>query len=222
MQAERLNVEREELSTLMSAISDAILAVDTDGKPLFFNSRLAMLFGNPAGLQDSSVRLWEMLRSPEILEAFRRALADGVTGDVGAIPWERETGTRKFFSVAVSPLRNRKGDIYGAVGVFHDVTELKGAEQIRIDFVANVSHELRTPLTSIKGYTDTLLLDLQSGKPAELEFLQVIARTDGRNVAVKVALGGGARPRLLSVRLEAFEDPSELSGATSEGERFEV
>jgi hypothetical protein len=55
-----------------------------------------------------------------------------------------------------------------------------------------------------------------------LERARALARTDGRNVAVKVALGGGARPRLLSVRLEAFEDPSELSGATSEGERFEV
>jgi two-component system phosphate regulon sensor histidine kinase PhoR len=179
-QAERLNVEREELSTLMSAISDAILAVDTEGRPLFFNSRLALLFGNPQALRDRTVCLGEMVRSPEILDAFRRALASGQPGDVGAIPWEREGEGRRFYSVAVSALRNRQGDIYGAVGVFHDVTELKGAEQIRIDFVANVSHELRTPLTSIKGYTDTLLLDVQGGKPAELDFLTTISRNVDR------------------------------------------
>ena len=40
----------------------------------------------------------------------------------------------------------------GVVVVLHDVTDLKRADLIRRDFVANVSHELRTPLTAIRGY----------------------------------------------------------------------
>jgi two-component system phosphate regulon sensor histidine kinase PhoR len=178
--AESLSVEREELATLMGAISDAILAVDTEGKPLFFNSRFALLYGNQDALRDRSVRLWEMFRVPEILEAFKKALASGHTREVKAVSLERDGESKRFYSVAVSPLRKQSGDIYGAVGVFHDVTDLKGAEQIRIDFVANVSHELRTPLTSIKGYTDTLLQDLTEGKPAEKGFLDVIARNVDR------------------------------------------
>ncbi len=47
----------------------------------------------------------------------------------------------------------------GAVLVLHDITDLKKADQIRRDFVANVSHELRTPLTAIKGYAEALLDD---------------------------------------------------------------
>lgn len=178
--AESLSVEREELTTLMGSISDAILAVDTEGNPLFFNSRFALLYGNQDALRQRSVHLWEMFRVPEILEAFKKSLTQGHTREVKAVSLEREGENKRFYSVSVSPLRKQTGDIYGAVGVFHDVTDLKGAEQIRIDFVANVSHELRTPLTSIKGYTDTLLLDLKEGKPAEREFLEVIARNVDR------------------------------------------
>ena len=43
--------------------------------------------------------------------------------------------------------------------VLHDITELRRADQIRRDFVANVSHELRTPLTAIRGYVEALSED---------------------------------------------------------------
>ncbi len=48
------------------------------------------------------------------------------------------------------------GANHGVVLVLHDITELKRADQIRRDFVANVSHELRTPLTAIRGYVEAL------------------------------------------------------------------
>jgi two-component system phosphate regulon sensor histidine kinase PhoR len=178
--AESLSVEREELATLMGAISDAILAVDTEGRPLFFNSRFALLYGNQEALRQRGVRLWEMFRVPEILEAFKKALTLGHNREVKAVSLEREGESKRFYAVSVSPLRKQTGDIYGAVGIFHDVTDLKGAEQIRIDFVANVSHELRTPLTSIKGYTDTLLLDVQEGRLVTREFLDIISRNVDR------------------------------------------
>ena len=44
----------------------------------------------------------------------------------------------------------------GAVLVLHDITELRQADRVRRDFVANVSHELRTPLTAVRGYVEAL------------------------------------------------------------------
>ncbi|MBI3542961.1 MAG: PAS domain-containing protein [Deltaproteobacteria bacterium] len=175
--AERLNLQREEQATLMSAISDSILAVDLEGAPLFYNSRFVLLFGD--GLRQRSFRLWEVVRAPEILDVFRQALKEGRTGHVKAIPFDQEDG-RKFFSISVSPLRRVSGDVYGAVGIFHDVTDLKRAEQIRIDFVANVSHELRTPLTAIKGYSDTMAQDLAAGRMPQKEFVEIIDRNTSR------------------------------------------
>jgi len=181
LKAESLSRERDEQATLMGAISDAILAVDSDGAPLFFNSRFAVLFGGTAALQGEKARLWEIFRDPEILEAFRATLKDGTRRLVNTIEIEQQTGLN-FYSLSVSPLRRSTAgyEVYGAVGIFHDVSELKRAEQIRIDFVANVSHELRTPLTAIKGYTDTLTEDLKLGRPASPEFVEVIQRNTER------------------------------------------
>jgi two-component system phosphate regulon sensor histidine kinase PhoR len=177
-------IEREELATLMSAISDAILAVDLNGNPLFFNSRFALLF-KERDLHEKLPRLGEMFRSPEILNAFHSALTEGRQVDTGVKIYLEQAGNQRDFILSVAPLRKESAQIYGAVGIFHDVTELKRAEQIRIDFVANVSHELRTPLTSIKGYTETLAADLKTGSIENLDSaLQVISRNVQRLMAL--------------------------------------
>jgi two-component system phosphate regulon sensor histidine kinase PhoR len=48
------------------------------------------------------------------------------------------------------------GGTVGVVVVLHDITDLRRADQVRRDFVANVSHELRTPLTAVRGYLEAL------------------------------------------------------------------
>ena len=174
---ETLTIEKEEQAILMSAISDAILAVDLEGAPLFYNTRFALLVENQE-LRNQK-RLWELFKDQEILGAFQDALQHGKASAIKAIPFDLPSDKR-FFSVAISPLRKTEDTIYGAVGIFHDVTELKRAEQMRIDFVANVSHELRTPLTAIKGYVDTLHLDAQEGKSIAPEFLEIITRNTHR------------------------------------------
>jgi two-component system phosphate regulon sensor histidine kinase PhoR len=63
----------------------------------------------------------------------------------------------------------------GAVLVLHDVTDLRRADQVRRDFVANISHELRTPLTAIRGYVEALL-DGPSHDDETRRFLEVISR----------------------------------------------
>ena len=57
----------------------------------------------------------------------------------------------------------------------HDITELRKADLVRRDFVANVSHELRTPLTAIKGYAEALLDDPDDADARE-KFLDIIHR----------------------------------------------
>ena len=59
--------------------------------------------------------------------------------------------------------------------VLHDITDLRRADQIRRDFVANVSHELRTPLTAIRGYVEALLDDRPDPEETR-RFLEIIAR----------------------------------------------
>ena len=58
--------------------------------------------------------------------------------------------------------------------------ELKKAEILRREFVANVSHELRTPLTSIRTYAETLTDSEKLPPDIEEEFLHVIINESDR------------------------------------------
>ena len=69
------------------------------------------------------------------------------------------------------PLKNDKGEVFGILGIYSDITHLKKLEkdlrkakveaeeahQAKSDFLANMSHELRTPLTLILGPIQELL-----------------------------------------------------------------
>jgi two-component system phosphate regulon sensor histidine kinase PhoR len=64
----------------------------------------------------------------------------------------------------------------GAVAVvaLHDVTELKRAEQMRADFIANASHELRTPLATLTGFIETLRGPARDDAEARERFLAIM------------------------------------------------
>jgi two-component system phosphate regulon sensor histidine kinase PhoR len=63
--------------------------------------------------------------------------------------------------------------------VLHDVTDLRRADRVRRDFVANVSHELRTPLTAIRGYVEALL-DGPEESAERRRFLEIVDRHAAR------------------------------------------
>lgn len=180
---ELLSREREELSTLIGGVFDAILAVDVNGDPLFYNSRFALQFNAPrGGEQAKAFSLSEIFRTPEILTSYREVLRTGERRLTTVTLQIELDEVPRHFSLSIAPLKREGGErVYGALGVFHDVTELKQSEQIRIEFVANASHELRTPLTSIKGYVDTLKADLKQERYDDLEsFVDVISRNVDR------------------------------------------
>lgn len=170
----RLSREKTELRAVMSDISDAVLAVNNDKRVLFYNPQLAVLFDLKNMNPDRSMN--EILRSPDVLEAYNEALETGkAIRSMVTIDVLNERNPR-VFQLAVAPLKKKHNqEVYGSVGVFHDITELKQAERVRIDFVANVSHELRTPLTSIHGYLQTIQQDVAAQRFDQLEpFIKII------------------------------------------------
>jgi two-component system phosphate regulon sensor histidine kinase PhoR len=203
--SEALSQEREEIEVLMAAVPEAILAIDQNMKVLFFNSRFAVLFGDTK--TEKPPLLGELFRLPDILEVFRTSLKEGKNTNISTEIRTLSDKQNRFFSLSVTPLRrDEKSPAYAAVGIFHDVTELKQAEKIRIDFVANVSHELRTPLTAIKGYTDTLASDIHAKNFGSVDkYIEVINRNSDRLMSLIEDL-------LDLSSLEQSEDESELTG----------
>lgn len=178
--------EREESQALMSSLEDAILSIDIGFKVKFYNSRFANQFLERSQgellLSGESVPLAQIFREPQILNLFKLTLSKGESQSQRLSMYSLIDKQMKFYSIKVSALREEKtGVVYGAMAVFHDVSDLKLAEQIRIEFVENASHELRTPLTSIKGFVDTAKEDIQEGKTDQMGyFLGVISKNVDR------------------------------------------
>jgi two-component system phosphate regulon sensor histidine kinase PhoR len=136
------------------------------------------------------------MRHPEVAAQLSAALT-------GARPAPAEVqldsdSRRSFVARAVPVEADRDG---GAVLVLHDVTELRQADLVRRDFVANVSHELRTPLTAIRGYVEALM-DAPGDPVLADKFLTIIARHAARMDRLVTDLLRLAR---LDARQEALE-----------------
>lgn len=171
----RLSREKTEVRAIMSSVSEAVLAVSRDKRVMFYNPQFAVLFNLQTHASDAHIS--ELLRAPEVLEAYGQALAQGrpLRREVQVIVSEERLA--RHFQLSVAPLRKKHNqEIYGAVGIFYDITELKQAERIRIEFVGNVSHELRTPVTSINGYLQTVMADLEQGRLEQVgDFLKIVS-----------------------------------------------
>lgn len=179
---EQLYREREETQAFMTSVQESLVSISTDEKITFFNSRFASLFLDSGQINQSHIFLTDVFRDPVIYESFRRVMVDGELIKLELKMQTKVDSNPRYFLLSLSPLRKGKtNEIYGMIGIFHDISDIKKTEQIRIDFVGNASHELRTPLTSIKGYIETLKEDFHSGNTAQAgNFLQIISRNVDR------------------------------------------
>lgn len=177
-QINRTKLENEKIGAILESIHDAIIAIDPFETLLFSNSNFRKSF---VSTKESAIipKLWHVFEQPEVLDAFRSVL-----GDAGPKSVKTLTNSGRYYDLTVTPLRGVDGKVIGALGVFHDVTEFKLTEQMRVDFVANVSHEIRTPLTSIKGYSQILVANKTKFPPEYEEFLTKIISNTERMIAL--------------------------------------
>ena len=157
---------------ILSAMKNGLLVVDR-------RRRLALV--NPAFCELFKVD--ERSLGAPLLESVRDPAVEKIVGETfdRRSPSEGELiiGKREFQMASV-PMGNDNGDITGAVVVFHDITELKRADEMRRDFVANVSHELRTPLSILRGYIETLLDDPKLPRGESVRILEVMEQHSKR------------------------------------------
>ncbi|MNS84804.1 Alkaline phosphatase synthesis sensor protein PhoR [compost metagenome] len=179
---EQLAQEREEAQAFMSSVQEGLISITPEQKILYFNSQFAAQFLDPAQMNIAGLSLKDIFRIPEILEGFEKVYLEGKVHRFTIKLNTRIENQARFFAVSVNPLRKSQSrEVYGIIGIFHDITDLKKAEQVRIDFVGNASHELRTPLTAVKGYVETLREDVKTGHFDQTEkFVNIISRNVDR------------------------------------------
>lgn len=142
--------EKEKLASILSNMSDGVLATDELGKVIVTNRRARGM------LEIAEVQEGTTLSSALGIE--KMPIAETLQGKEHSLLLHRDSETEEelVFRVTLTPIRRRDKGVAGAIAVLQDVTEMEKLEQSRREFVANVSHELRTPLTTIKSYAEAL------------------------------------------------------------------
>jgi len=169
-QVQRLSAEKQRLDTILRSMGEGVMVTAPDGVITLVNPAFRRLFSIAGEVEGK--KLVEISRHPDLLEAFN----DLARPDVNELLREisiQPNGITLFTHWV--PL-NVDGVRQGIVAVFHDISDLKKAENMRRDFVANVSHELRTPVTIIKGYAETLLDGALETDPTRAKrFVEIIS-----------------------------------------------
>lgn len=171
-----VSLEKSQLEAVLSAMSEGVIVVGSEGKVILINRALKDMFG----IKDVSFGkpYWEVLRNSEITELVEYTLKSRKAE-------KKEISlfypVEKYYLASGIPLNSSES---GAIVVMFDITEFKRLEKIKADFVANVSHELRTPLTAIKGYVETIEAEAYENTDERDHFLNIIKRHTDRLINI--------------------------------------
>jgi two-component system, OmpR family, phosphate regulon sensor histidine kinase PhoR len=196
-----LTRDRARMEAILASMIEGVLVVDEQGRLQLVNEAARRILKlERESLNRSYV---ESIRHPGIVEHIGRALAGD---DTDGLELSVTRDTTRTLVARVTPVVAAGR---GAVLVMHDITELRKADLVRRDFVANVSHELRTPLTAIKGYAEALLDDADDAEARE-KFLDIIHRHATRMERL-------VKDLLRLARLDAGQEGIELTPCDVEG-----
>ena len=148
---ENLEQESKRLNSILSYMTDGVLATNRRGKITMIND----MAKKQLGVQKEEVLNKSILELLQIEDEYE--LRDLIT-QIPELMIDSQDDNGEYLSLRVrfALIRRESGFISGLVAVLHDTTEQEKEERERRLFVSNVSHELRTPLTSVKSYLEAL------------------------------------------------------------------
>jgi signal transduction histidine kinase len=142
----RLESERNLLETVLQSMTDGVVVTDLAQRVQLINPAAAALL--PELSESARGRLLQ-----QVLPEFRGSSPSHAEP---ALLKRGDRATPRLIEAHRAPLRAGDGVPEGVIIVFADVTEKRGIEQAKSDFVSFVAHEMRSPLTSIAGFSALL------------------------------------------------------------------
>ena len=148
---ENLAQEKNRLSSVLSYMSDGVIATNRRGQITMINSTAKRLLN----IDRETATQMSIL---DLLDGESPYTYSELLSKTPEIHLSRRDANDEFVTLRVNfaLIRKESGFISGLVAVIHDATEQEKEERERRLFVSNVSHELRTPLTSVKSYLEAL------------------------------------------------------------------
>ncbi|WP_165873635.1 ATP-binding protein [Baia soyae] len=161
--------EKEKLETVLSDMSDGVIATNRSGAIIVKNERSEQILNR-------EIKLGEMLNSVlPLSEPVQFPITQELHNLIRIQHDDQDDPL--YIKLTFTPLKQKRNKPTGTIVVLKDVTEEERLDRQRKEFVANVSHELRTPLTTIKSYLEALEDGALEQPELAVRFLQV-SRTE--------------------------------------------
>lgn len=168
--------ERRKLSSILSHMSDGVIATDKNGEISLMNDAAAHLID-----EDPDDVYGRLLIDVLHLEDSVVDITD--LRDSGSMVIDFSNEKMAFLIRAnFSTILDENDEITGFITVLSDVTEQEKVEQERREFVSNVSHELRTPLTTMRSYIEALTDGAWEDRMIAPRFLEVTQQETERMI----------------------------------------
>ena len=142
--------ERRKLSSVLSFMTDGVIATDRRGRVILINEPAAQLL-------DVSRETVLSMPIVSLLGLDKDYTFEDLLNQQDPLILDFSTNGEPYVLRAnFSTIQKETGFVNGLITVLHDITEQEKIDYERREFVANVSHELRTPLTTMRSYLEAL------------------------------------------------------------------
>lgn len=197
----------ERLAQVIDAVPTMICATDARGRILFANAYLARFLGtDPAAAQRRTMR--ELFGDDHGARSEQLDKAVLESGEpIGSVEWEMtdQAGSRHWFLVAKSPLRDAFDRVTGVVTTALDITDRKATET-HLHYIAH--HDALTGLANRTGMMSRLRMETARARRGERAFaLHLIDLDDFKSINdVHGHAAGDALLERVGARLARLEE----------------
>jgi len=187
---------------VLAGLPDAVIAVDTELRIVFWNSAAEMLTERSARRAESRVLKDVFPGDASIVRRLAETLATGESRSEAEALIERPDRREVPVSLLTAPLFGKDGTVDGAVAVLRDLSRIRQleAEVRRGETLASagrmavgLAHEIRNPLGAIRGAVQLLAREL-AGQPRLTEYTTVLTTEVDRVNRIIEMLLNLARP----------------------------
>jgi two-component system, OmpR family, phosphate regulon sensor histidine kinase PhoR len=171
-----LVTEQNKLKTTFESISDGIAVIDKDKILVMANKAFSGLLGIRTDTVTVTGKIYyEIIRGSTLNKNIEQSLVTGRNAE-----FQEKLFSEKICEIFIVPIKDKAG-LEGILIVLHDITEKKKIDQLKTDLIGNLSHELKTPIAILKGYLETIQLNLEDRDQNEDYIAKALVNLERQN-----------------------------------------